>query len=159
MNKYIFSIILVFMLVFFSVVYAEETEFERDPFEIQMPLPEPTKQESNYQQNRQVGEPVANNNNNSQNQTTTEQPEVPPKKLSLPSFKVKGLVWNSDMPQAIIDDQVYKEGDILPFKFDSNNQAPEGGNQEQAQDTTIKILSITREGVEVSFQGENHIIK
>jgi len=61
----------------------------------------------------------------------------PEKKLPLPSISISGLIWNSDMPQAILNGQVKKIGDTI-----------EG----------VKIIDITKTGIIVEYMGEKIII-
>jgi hypothetical protein len=51
---------------------------------------------------------------------------------ALPSLAVKGVVWGSDTPQAIINNQVVKVGEII---------------------SGVKVVSIEREGIKVLYQG------
>lgn len=63
-----------------------------------------------------------------------DKPIVPP---TLPSLQVQGMVWNSKMPQTIINNQVLTIGDII-----------EG----------VEILDIRREGVYVLFGESQYIL-
>ncbi len=55
-----------------------------------------------------------------------------------PNFHISGIVWNSSRPQAIINDQVYSEGDTLE---------------------SWTITKISKEGVSVSSQNINFLIE
>ena len=55
----------------------------------------------------------------------------------LPNFTVQGLVWGGVFPQAIINDQVVKKGDILG---------------------DVKIVEIGKEGVTVLFGNKEYIL-
>ncbi|MBF0478167.1 MAG: hypothetical protein HQL26_01665 [Candidatus Omnitrophica bacterium] len=163
MNKKIIFIISVMILIWPVISWAEEIEFEKDPFEVQMPIAEKPilAPEPNLA-------PTPNPNLNPEPTPAPEPtpPPPPPVKLSLPPFVVKGLVWNSDRPQAIIDNKVYNVGDVLPYTSTISTSAPknnvgipEGSEQSTSEDLIIKILSITKEGVAVSFQGETYTLK
>ncbi len=57
--------------------------------------------------------------------------------LLLSGVKINGIIWNTDMPQAIVNDRVVRVGDDLQG---------------------AKILSIKKEGVEVIHNGIKHIL-
>jgi hypothetical protein len=59
----------------------------------------------------------------------------PPKEL--PNFTVQGLVWGGVFPQAIINDQVVKKGDVLG---------------------DVKIVEIGKEGVTVLFGNKEYVL-
>jgi hypothetical protein len=59
--------------------------------------------------------------------------DLSPQKLDLDKIKVQGVIWGSQVPQAIINDQVLRVGDLI----------------EGAQ-----IMSIEKKGITVSFNGE-----
>ena len=56
----------------------------------------------------------------------------------MPEFSVQGMVWNSDMPQAIINGQVYRVGDKI----------------EEAQ-----IIDIDKEGVRLLQRGKIYMLR
>ncbi|MCA9406914.1 MAG: hypothetical protein KC684_10275 [Candidatus Omnitrophica bacterium] len=56
----------------------------------------------------------------------------------MPTFNITGIVWNSDRPQAIINGSVKDIGDSIDG---------------------VEIISIHKEGIDVSFQGKNMTIK
>jgi len=85
MMKKVFTLILVF-LVSSSLSYPQSRY--KDPFESL--LPEKVKEEEKIQEEIIGG---------------TEEP--------LPSMAVQGILWGSDLPQVIIDGEVYKVGDRL----------------------------------------------
>lgn len=58
-------------------------------------------------------------------------------KLPLPVLRIEGLVWNTSMPQAIVNGKVVKMGDVI-----------EG----------VKIVKIDKEGILIEFHGENVFI-
>jgi hypothetical protein len=55
----------------------------------------------------------------------------------LPNFTVQGLVWGGVFPQAIINDQVVKKGDVLG---------------------DAKIVEIGKEGVTVLFGNKEYVL-
>jgi hypothetical protein len=57
--------------------------------------------------------------------------------LLLNGVKINGIIWSADMPQAIINDRVLKVGDEVQG---------------------AKILSIKKDGVEVSHKGMKYIL-
>lgn len=57
----------------------------------------------------------------------------PPKEIVLPTFTVTGIVWGKESPRAIIDQQVYKIGDIVKG---------------------AKILEITQKGIRMIYEGK-----
>ncbi|NQT95898.1 MAG: general secretion pathway protein GspB [Candidatus Omnitrophica bacterium] len=61
----------------------------------------------------------------------------PDKILPLPSLTISGLIWNTDMPQAIINGKVTKVGDTI-----------EG----------VKLIAVAKEGITVEYSGEKVII-
>jgi len=61
----------------------------------------------------------------------------PNKKLPLPKITISGLIWNTDMPQAIVNGQVKKIGDTV---------------------AGVKLIDITKTGITVEYMGEKVII-
>jgi hypothetical protein len=55
----------------------------------------------------------------------------------LPALTIHGIVWGGSMPQAIINNQVLKEGDVI---------------------NEVKITKINKEGVEVFYTGRPYVI-
>jgi hypothetical protein len=56
----------------------------------------------------------------------------------LPDFVIQGIVWNTEMPQAILNGQVIRIGDTI-----------EG----------VKVLQIEKEGITILYRGEKLLIK
>ena len=56
-----------------------------------------------------------------------------PRVITPPVFIISGLIWNSDRPQAIVDDQVVSVGDFI---------------------RGVKIIGINRTGIEFIFEGQ-----
>ena len=65
-------------------------------------------------------------------------PEPLPQKITKPSFTVSGLIWNSDLPQAILDGQIVTIGDLIK---------------------NWTIVNISKEGVEVTFKNFTYMIE
>lgn len=66
---------------------------------------------------------------------------LPPKpeiKMDPPKLVLNGLIWNSSQPQAIIDGEIVKLGDVIK---------------------DVKIKKITRSGVEGDFKGVKVYLK
>jgi len=59
------------------------------------------------------------------------------KELPLPTLSIEGLIWNTRMPQAIINGRVVRVGDTIE---------------------DVKILKIDKEGIGVEYQGESAFI-
>ncbi len=59
-------------------------------------------------------------------------PEAGARELTLPEFDVKGMIWNTDSPQAIINGQILHLGDEIK---------------------DAKIIEISKEGVKLLFRG------
>jgi len=59
------------------------------------------------------------------------------KELPLPALSIEGLIWNTRIPQAIINGKVVRVGDVIE---------------------DVKILKIDKEGIEVEYQGESAFI-
>ena len=58
--------------------------------------------------------------------------------ISKPTFKISGLVWDTERPQAILDGAVYNMGDIVD---------------------SWTIVGISADGVEISFQNKIFLIE
>lgn len=59
--------------------------------------------------------------------------EPPPKEIPKPMLSIQGLVWQTSMPQAIVNNKVVKMGDSLTDE--------------------IKILDVSRDGISIEYQG------
>ncbi|MBU4334593.1 MAG: hypothetical protein KKD07_09145, partial [Candidatus Omnitrophica bacterium] len=55
-----------------------------------------------------------------------------------PQMIISGLVWNSDRPQAIVNNKVIDVGDTIE---------------------TVQIVAIRKEGIEIEFQGKTITIE
>ena len=64
-------------------------------------------------------------------------PEKEIEKFSIPDLNIEGLIWNSDMPQAIINGSVVKIGDYI-----------EG----------VKIVGIDKKGITIEHEGQKVLI-
>jgi hypothetical protein len=58
--------------------------------------------------------------------------------IPLPKLTIEGIIWNSDMPQAIVDGRVVRIGDVIK---------------------NVEIVNIEKKGITVSFNGEKVLIK
>jgi len=63
--------------------------------------------------------------------------ELPPPKIELPQLVISGVVWGTDKPQAIVNQQLVGEGDMLG---------------------EIKIVHIKKNEIRVSFKGMPFIV-
>ena len=64
---------------------------------------------------------------------TEEKIEIP-----LPELTIEGIIWNSDLPQAIVDGSVVRIGDIIKG---------------------VEIINIEKKGIIVSYNGEKVLIE
>ena len=60
--------------------------------------------------------------------------QIPSAIIQPPQLQINGLVWNSDRPQAIINNDIVTIGDVV---------------------AEAKILDITRNGVRIEYKGEH----
>ena len=148
MSRKFFTIIFLFLLIKPFILFSEEVaplgslgsdmkedlDSLRDPFTPQLPLPpveeiqKPAVQnppkESPSKQEMVIPQP-------SSQKTTKEEPLKPP------AMKIFGVIWNSNQPQAIINDQIVKVGDHI-------------------EEWTIQ--KIDKEGIEISARGNKILI-
>jgi len=157
MNKKI--LIVIYFLVTFSpkIIFAEKVNvysegFEitsyslRNPFKSQLPkrkkIVQPKKelQRRNAREDRPVQKPKPPLSRFSSKKPEKREKPNEPKKLIDPTLKmtINGLIWNSDRPQAIIDDKIVDVGDYLG---------------------EVKIIDIHKEGVDVKFSGQFKTLK
>ena len=64
-------------------------------------------------------------------------PEKEIEKLPIPDLNIEGLIWNSDMPQAIINGSVIKIGDYI-----------EG----------VRVVEIDKKGITIEYEGQKVLI-
>lgn len=64
-------------------------------------------------------------------------PEKEIEKLPIPDLNIEGLIWNSDMPQAIVNGSVVKIGDHI-----------EG----------VRIVEIDKKGITIDYEGQKVLI-
>lgn len=69
--------------------------------------------------------------------TTTPEAGKSAPQVTAPKFTVQGMVWDSDKPQAIIDNKIYNLGDEI---------------------NGAKIIEINKEGVKVIYQSNIFVI-
>ncbi len=58
--------------------------------------------------------------------------------IPLPKLTIEGIIWNSDMPQAIVDGRVVRIGDVIK---------------------NVEIVNIEKRGITVNFNGEKVLIE
>lgn len=68
--------------------------------------------------------------------------EYKPKPSELFSFSVQGIIWDSDIPMAIIDNGVFQKGSIIHREISAGEIAK------------ITIVDINKEGVMIAYGGE-----
>ncbi len=118
----------------------------RNPFLPQLPREEikvvvpPAKNiQSNRQQQKKSVATKGKRKTTQKKAAVTKQPdaEKPPEPVVFPSFKISGVIWNSTMPQAIINDTVVSEGDTIQG---------------------VKIESIKPQSIKLSYKGVTRTI-
>ncbi len=57
--------------------------------------------------------------------------------IPLPKLTIEGIIWNSDMPQAIVDGKVVRIGDVIK---------------------NVEIIDIEKKGIIVNYNGEKVLI-
>lgn len=117
----------------------------RNPFKPM--LPEIEEPEPVIEQIPQPVYPELNNQppvqqNYPDNSQYIEQEPVQPIKIEPPQLTISGVVWNTNRPQAIINDQVVDIGDTISI----------GVVNETIKNTT-KIVSISKSSIEIEYQG------
>ena len=146
-------VILLFGRGFLSVYAQEEkdllVELEniRDPFMPQLPPPKvlPQPQSAVNPSGIVAQSQLVNGGPNDPSRFIPKVPDGMPKTLNntpkaqdLHAVTVKGLVWNTDIPQAIVNDAVVRVGDVV---------------------SGMKIISIRQKGVEIVNNGVNVYLK
>lgn len=114
-----------------------EKKEEPKPVEPQKPPPEPKKPEIAKPQPPPVEPPVLPPAEPPV-KVTEEKKEAPPVIIEPPSLTISGLVWNSDRPQAIVNNQIVGIGDVV------------AGSE---------ILEIQKTGIGIQYQGQKFIIE
>lgn len=122
---------------------APRPEPEEPPEEVPIPVPKETKgtlDYTGYAERDPLKHSLPFKIKEEKPPVTEEKPEgvpikekEPPKEIILPKFIVTGIVWGKVHPRAIIDDKVYKIGDIIK---------------------EAKILDITEKGIHMIYQGK-----
>ena len=59
--------------------------------------------------------------------------KVVKRQVALPKFEIKGLIWNTEVPQAIVDNDIVKSGDFVKG---------------------VRVVKIEKKGIMVDHQGE-----
>ena len=135
MRKKIFAIIFLFLLLKPVILFSAEgispdsddLDSLRDPFTPQLPLPPLEK----------IHEPVEAQNPPREKESSPVSPRPLGEKPLPPEIKISGLIWNTNQPQAIINDRIVKVGD-------------------QIEKWTIQ--KIDKDGIEISSEGKNILI-
>ena len=109
--------IIIFVLVCpAAIVYAQEErmttieqlkpklDFIQNPFKSKLPEPEPEPEKP--METPEIAEPT-------QTDTNLEIPALEEPPLPIPTFKVTGIIWDSDRPQAILNGQIVDIGDNI----------------------------------------------
>ena len=128
--------------LFIVIVIASNAHAVRNPFLPQLPIEvikiepivEPV-EEPTEQTEEPVVQPAQPTQPSMPTVITPKEPPKPP--VVFPPFKISGVIWNSDQPQAIINDMVVSEGDLL-----------EG----------VKIEMISQSAIKLSYQGVERTI-
>ncbi len=140
----IFLIIFLFLVVNPIILFSaegippdsEDLDSLRDPFTPQLPLPpgeETQKPVGQQKPSQRIASPTA------QDTVIPQKTPMPivEEPLKPPEIKISGLIWSTDRPQAIINDQIVEVGD-------------------QIKDWTIQ--KIDKDGVEISARGKKILI-
>lgn len=108
----------------------------RNPFEPQLPARqiEPAQKPVEVQ-TRPIAQRTPERDKLAEQKPAITAPEEPE---AIPEMDIRGLVWNSDRPQAIINNQVIDIGDIVG---------------------DVQIIGIRKNEIDVSFQGRQETIK
>ncbi|OGX33459.1 MAG: hypothetical protein A2787_08905 [Omnitrophica WOR_2 bacterium RIFCSPHIGHO2_01_FULL_48_9] len=97
-----------------------------NPFAAKLPKKEPTPQPTVQPPTTQPVDPLAR-----------PAPQIKPEPPKAPNFRISGVVWNTDRPQAIINNQVVSVGDTID---------------------NSKIVSINKVGIDVISGGQKFSI-
>lgn len=113
---------------------SEDLDSLRDPFTPQLPLP-PTEETEKPMEIQKLPEQKVE-------KKVPQLPSPPPKPMveepiKPPEVKIVGLIWNTDHPQAIVNDRIVQVGDQIG---------------------EWKIQKIDRDGIEISFQDKKIFI-
>jgi len=71
--------------------------------------------------------------------------EVKPRASELFSLSIQGIIWNSNIPLAIINNQVFKKGEVLPVSR---------GEKGETETEEVLIMDINKDGVTIVYSGE-----
>ncbi len=115
----------------------QDIEEIRDPFKSQLPEPIVIKDNLDEQPDEVEPEHVEDNETGDSSTIFSDVPVVLPGP-NIDAFVLKGLVWNTDSPQAIVNDKVVKVGDEV---------------------NGIRVVEIRKDGVEFSQNGVNRLLR
>lgn len=108
-----------------------------NPFQPLLPKRKPV--EINVQEATGAGsKPFATAQSIAGSQKAAPPPDAKPIK-PLPELRITGWVWNTDKPQAIVNGVIVSKGEMVP-------------------DTEVKIVSIHRTKIVVSFDGRTEVV-
>ena len=117
-------------------------EKTKEPESVKQPESRPRVEAPIVRERPQVYEPVA------------EEPTTPVP----PSFKLYGLVWNSNKPQAIINEQIVTKGELLDLVNPESSMTAScpcpGEKVMQWPSFKVQILNIDKSGVQIAFLDE-----
>ena len=117
-----------------EIVQNELTISQEDPLIDKLPKPK-TIEEISYKKTEK--DPLKNIFAQFLERLRRRVPEEEIEKLPIPDLNIEGLIWNSDMPQAIVNGSVVKIGDDI-----------EG----------IKIVEINKKGITIEYEGQKVLI-
>ena len=63
---------------------------------------------------------------------------IPQEEIIPPNLTIKGLIWNTDLPQAIVNDSIIRIGDIID---------------------EAEVLDITKEGISIRYRSKEFFVK
>ena len=117
-----------------EIVQNELTISQEDPLIDKLPKPK-TIEEISYKKTEK--DPLKNIFAQFLEKLRRRVPEKEIEKLPIPDLNIEGLIWNSDMPQAIVNGSVVKIGDHI-----------EG----------VRIVEIDKKGITIDYEGQKVLI-
>ncbi|HBG61896.1 MAG: hypothetical protein A2Y03_03075 [Omnitrophica WOR_2 bacterium GWF2_38_59] len=141
MNNRTLKIIILAMLTFalnqkaaFAIDKSYSASYFRNPFEPQLPKRKKVIVPSTEATKKAIEtKKAAHKKATEVKQTTVKPMPVEAVPLEPPRMVISGLVWNSDRPQAIVNNKVIDVGDTIE---------------------TIQVVAIRKEGIDIDFQGK-----
>ena len=126
LNKTI--LLLTVFLIFWGENHLTEAKL-RNPFEPQIPI----REEPQPEEKSNVRDLINKPRKKPQPEITKPQPKVEEKpKIVFPAVTISGVIWDTDKPQAIINDTVIREGETFE---------------------EIEVLSIKKDGITMNYKG------